>query len=175
MSKGLLKSGKRKYGRWCTVHHKRKYGIPLLTKKRRKLKEVWEVSKEKCTKCGWGESYCDRHRIISGMNGGKYVKNNVIPLCPNCHRVEHNRKEDMKSPTQEENEELVKELLAEIEIACVPDLIHQTDWDKLVSIVIGDQVEKLINRVRDTEIEKATQVWSVYIEKMIGSVKNRIS
>lgn len=42
----------------------------------------------KCELCGW-EGVCDRHRKISGKNGGKYTKDNVIVVCPNCHRMIH--------------------------------------------------------------------------------------
>jgi hypothetical protein len=55
-------------------------------------KELIPISKEPCFKCGWNESYCDRHRIIKGEDGGKYILGNVISLCPNCHRIEHRGK-----------------------------------------------------------------------------------
>lgn len=45
-----------------------------------------------CEKCGWDKSYCDIHRIKQGKDGGKYELNNVIILCPNCHREIHQKK-----------------------------------------------------------------------------------
>ena len=51
-------------------------------------KEIYKMSQMPCHFCGWNESYCDRHRIIPEKDGGKYTKENVIPLCPNCHMVE---------------------------------------------------------------------------------------
>ena len=75
----------------CTKHHKMKYKMTYGNKKKM-LWEVLGISKEPCVRCGWNESYCDRHRIISGNNGGEYTKKNVIALCPNCHRIEHRGK-----------------------------------------------------------------------------------
>lgn len=72
----------------------------------------------------------------------------------------------MKSPIQEENEDLVKEFLAEVEIACVDDLIWGDDWEA-VSIILGDLLGKLITRVRADEVEKSNRVWSVYMVKVI--------
>src|SRR5437764_12258065 len=83
--KGRRKSGAVKYGKLCQTHHKKKYGI---VRNRWQDKEIQEMSKQPCSKCGWNESYCDRHRVIPHTKGGRYVKGNVVPLCPNCHRVE---------------------------------------------------------------------------------------
>ena len=47
-----------------------------------------EFLTNKCERCSW-DGPCDRHRIILGKNGGKYVHGNVLILCPNCHRLEH--------------------------------------------------------------------------------------
>jgi hypothetical protein len=35
--------------------------------------------------CPWPDT--DLHRIVPGSEGGKYEDGNVIPLCPNHHRV----------------------------------------------------------------------------------------
>lgn len=41
-----------------------------------------------CERCGW-EGPCDTHRKIAGKDGGKYTKDNIEFICPNCHRLEH--------------------------------------------------------------------------------------
>lgn len=46
------------------------------------------LRKAACEWCGWDEATCDIHRIIPG---GPYTAENVITLCPNCHRVETER------------------------------------------------------------------------------------
>lgn len=79
------------YKKLCTKHHKKKYNMANGIFQRKHI-DVLSISKEPCIKCGWNKSFCDRHRIIEGKNGGKYTKDNTIPLCPNCHRVEHNKK-----------------------------------------------------------------------------------
>jgi hypothetical protein len=38
----------------------------------------------KCDLCGWDKAPCDRHRIEK-LKG--YIKENVMILCPNCHRL----------------------------------------------------------------------------------------
>ena len=41
-----------------------------------------------CSICGW-VGHCDTHRIKHGKDGGKYRIDNIIILCPNCHRYYH--------------------------------------------------------------------------------------
>ena len=84
--------GRRK--KLCSKHHRLKYGMTCKprpsnwhNKRGRKMeKAVLGVSKQPCSRCGWNASYCDRHRLVPSVG---YVEGNVIPLCPNCHRVEH--------------------------------------------------------------------------------------
>ncbi len=55
--------------------------------KRKKIIRLFPNNK-KCIICNW-EGPCDRHRIVFGVNNGKYEKGNVTILCPNCHRLLH--------------------------------------------------------------------------------------
>jgi len=82
--------GKRR--KLCTKHHRAKYKIPNLSGKDR-IKSKF-VNTE-CTLCGL-TGPCDRHRVIMGKDGGKYIKGNVIILCPNCHRLLHLGKLEIK-------------------------------------------------------------------------------
>lgn len=41
---------------------------------------------KKCQICGW-DGPCDRAHIIPKSKGGTYKSNNVLILCPNCHRL----------------------------------------------------------------------------------------
>jgi hypothetical protein len=43
------------------------------------------IPNPKCERCGWAEAPCDRHKINPSLG---YIKENVIILCPNCHRLE---------------------------------------------------------------------------------------
>ena len=87
-----MKSHKRKAGGWycdiyCLTHHRKKYNMRMGSKDR--SGNLKGLSSKPCEKCGWHEARCDLHRIIPGSKGGRYTKENVQVLCPNCHRLEH--------------------------------------------------------------------------------------
>lgn len=42
-----------------------------------------------CLNCGWEKGPRDVHHILPIVEGGKNVLNNLITLCPNCHRLAH--------------------------------------------------------------------------------------
>lgn len=44
-----------------------------------------------CQRCGWQEARCDVHHRIRKSQGGPHTIANAIVLCPNCHRVEHEK------------------------------------------------------------------------------------
>lgn len=48
------------------------------------------MDNDTCSKCGW-KGECNRHRIVSGTEGGKYTKPNIVILCPNCHAAVHGK------------------------------------------------------------------------------------
>jgi hypothetical protein len=56
--------------------------------RKRFSQSIKNLSKIPCYNCGWNLSYTDRHRIKPGREGGKYTRENIQSLCPNCHRVE---------------------------------------------------------------------------------------
>lgn len=45
-----------------------------------------------CSNCGWNEATCDIHHIIEKSKGGTDDHENLTYLCPNCHRLAHNKK-----------------------------------------------------------------------------------
>lgn len=47
----------------------------------------------KCQRCGWSEARCDAHHRDPKAKGGLHTIANGIVLCPNCHRVHHEKKE----------------------------------------------------------------------------------
>ncbi len=49
-------------------------------------KSVW---KEECMLCGWDKTTCDIHHIISLSSGWEDRIENMIMVCPNCHRQIH--------------------------------------------------------------------------------------
>ena len=67
--------GKTVYDSLCEKHH------------RMRGSSEWHresIDNSKCEVCGWDKTSCDRHRID---NKKGYYKENVIVLCPNCHRL----------------------------------------------------------------------------------------
>lgn len=59
-------------------------------------KKAWSaaVRREKgdsCERCGWAEAICDVHHRIPKSEGGLNTIENGIVLCPNCHRLVHER------------------------------------------------------------------------------------
>jgi len=42
-----------------------------------------------CALCGWKEASCDIHHIVAKSKGGTNNMDNLIILCPNCHRKVH--------------------------------------------------------------------------------------
>ena len=46
-----------------------------------------------CIVCGWDKARCDVHHIISQSQGGLNTLDNGQVLCPNCHRILHERGE----------------------------------------------------------------------------------
>jgi hypothetical protein len=86
------RDGTYSFGLRCSIHRREHYGMKKYVGGRALSKEILDMSNQPCSRCGWDKSYCDRHRIVSGEEGGKYIEGNVIPLCPNCHRELHDNK-----------------------------------------------------------------------------------
>jgi 5-methylcytosine-specific restriction endonuclease McrA len=45
----------------------------------------------RCEKCGWDTARCDVHHRVPKARGGLHTLVNAVVLCPNCHRIEHER------------------------------------------------------------------------------------
>jgi len=57
-------------------------------------KELNQIRSSACVGCGRTPPFadnerCHAHRIISGKEGGEYVRGNVEARCPACHDIEH--------------------------------------------------------------------------------------
>lgn len=53
----------------------------------RRLREF--MISQPCEICKWNVTSCDVHHVVPVYQGGKDVLNNLITLCPNCHRMAH--------------------------------------------------------------------------------------
>lgn len=110
-----LRKGKRYFRKYCNKHYVEHYNIKDKIKNRcsnwrkkhpdayknwaikniysqyngLKPEEYSELRDIPCSICGWNKTTCDFHRKKYGRNGGQYTKENIIVLCPNCHRLVH--------------------------------------------------------------------------------------
>jgi len=80
-NKGRGKTGDTVYCKLCNVHHRKLFNIKDVSELRLPYKKI---KNDKCTRCGWSEASCDRHRKKPELG---YVPENVVVLCPNCHRL----------------------------------------------------------------------------------------
>ena len=40
-----------------------------------------------CSRCGWLDGVCDLHHLVPRRDGGDDTQENLVLLCPNCHRL----------------------------------------------------------------------------------------
>jgi hypothetical protein len=55
----------------------------------RTISKILKRGGVKCPKCNWGKTTLDLHHVTPKKNGGTDDNSNLIPLCPNCHRMCH--------------------------------------------------------------------------------------
>ena len=88
-TRGKWRKGGNIRRRLCDKHYKELVPTAFNDAFKRKLRASGFT--DKCSICGWDKAKCDIHRLIPKSKGGKYEKSNVISVCPNCHRILHNR------------------------------------------------------------------------------------
>jgi hypothetical protein len=81
-------NGSQRYGRICETHHKQ-FSLNRTSSSNGIFEGKFTIPNIVCQKCGWDKAPCDRHRIDPKKG---YFKENVLVLCPNCHRLEHYKK-----------------------------------------------------------------------------------
>ena len=73
--------------RGCALH-KAKSIYELTTSTRNLILEQLKIG---CSRCGWNEEKCDFHHISGRNIEDEHTHVNLSYLCPNCHRIAHNR------------------------------------------------------------------------------------
>ena len=58
----------------------------------RTISKILSRSGCKCSLCGWDKTALDVHHIIPHAQGGSHEHDNLIIVCPNCHRLAHEGK-----------------------------------------------------------------------------------
>lgn len=64
----------------------------ILDLSKRTISKILHRANKGCSICGWNESTCDIHHIIQKKDGGNDNIENLIVVCPNCHRIIHSLK-----------------------------------------------------------------------------------
>lgn len=92
------RNGRKRYTRFCNIHIKAP-NRPQYTqaetiyttktdhipqKRKYHYKKRGFIPNDKCEICQWTKGPCDRHRIIPSRG---YTRENIIVVCPNCHRL----------------------------------------------------------------------------------------
>ena len=71
-------------------HSKNKLQILTLSDiSKRTMTKILKRMNAKCSICGWNEASCDLHHIVPRKDGGEDNFDNLIVVCPNCHRICH--------------------------------------------------------------------------------------
>ena len=69
-------------------HHKK--DVTKITDfSKRTISKILYRLKMPCSLCGWNKSTCDIHHIIPKKENGSDENDNLIIVCPNCHREIH--------------------------------------------------------------------------------------
>lgn len=71
------------------VNYKNLNDISIMDLSKRTISKIIERSGKGCSICDWNLTRCDIHHIIERSNGGSNELDNLILICPNCHRAIH--------------------------------------------------------------------------------------
>lgn len=53
--------------------------------------EIIKLWMNPCQICGWDKDRCELHHIIPRKLGGESTLQNLMIICPNCHKLEHKK------------------------------------------------------------------------------------
>ena len=68
----------------------------ILELSKRTVKKLLKRAKFGCVMCGWNRTSLDIHHILHKSKGGTDDHENLIALCPNCHRLAHEGKYELE-------------------------------------------------------------------------------
>ena len=71
-----------------TVNYK-KSPVTILDLSKRTVQKILKRANLSCSICGWNQASCDIHHIIPKSKNGTDRMENLIVICPNCHRSIH--------------------------------------------------------------------------------------
>jgi len=91
-----------------TVPYVKIHPSDILQISSRTASKILKRAKVRCSICEWNKASLDLHHIKNKKAGGLDNHSNLIPLCPNCHRLVHEKLIDL---TKYKNKTLNKVLL----------------------------------------------------------------
>jgi len=69
----------------------------ILMLSKRTVSKILKRANAKCAICGWNDASCDIHHILPKSKKGNDGMDNLICVCPNCHRKIHEHGENFIS------------------------------------------------------------------------------
>ena len=93
VSKKIIRNDRKKHCDYCKLN--RPHSIDpssLFDLSVRTISKILKRAKIKCVMCSWDKTSLDIHHIIPKCDGGSDDDNNLICVCPNCHRLAHENK-----------------------------------------------------------------------------------
>lgn len=94
-----IRSGRKIHCNSCKrkVNHSLDNPQSLLDLSKRTISKILKRANIGCSICGWNKATCDIHHIVERSSNGSNNSDNLIIICPNCHREIHSNKEYNKS------------------------------------------------------------------------------
>ena len=90
VSKVKIRNDRYKHCEDCKQHRQHVINpTSILDVSKRTISKILHRANKGCAICGWNESTCDIHHIVERKNGGSDNTDNLIIVCPNCHRIIH--------------------------------------------------------------------------------------
>lgn len=74
--------------------------ISILDVSHRTVEKIIRRARLGCGICAWNEATCDIHHALPKVKGGSDAMNNLVCVCPNCHRKLHQFKERFQTMEQ---------------------------------------------------------------------------
>ncbi|MFA5299168.1 MAG: HNH endonuclease signature motif containing protein [Lutibacter sp.] len=122
-----------------------------------------------CSICGWDEARCDSHHIISRENGGKDTLDNLIIVCPNCHRLIHIKKKYSIEFLKTKNvTTLLDKIVGLKEFLATKQEQQKQKYEQLrLPNVISKEIQLKITLVKNSDIDFSNFGWVGKVSKII--------
>ncbi|MDO8641372.1 MAG: HNH endonuclease signature motif containing protein [Nitrosarchaeum sp.] len=130
-----------------------------------------------CVICGWNESSCDIHHIVSLNRGGQNQIDNIIIVCPNCHRVIHVEKKYSILFLKEKSVEKLFDQWKDLkEYYFKKRKQLEERWQKLkLPTLISKDDQIKIAKVQESDIDFTKFGWVQSVAKLINKKPQKVN